>query len=59
MQDRIARIDETSCTARPDHTKGSKRAADFIAGGDRSTPETGRRGGVASASAFGQPNLAS
>ena len=24
MQDRIARIDETSCTARPDHTFGSK-----------------------------------
>jgi hypothetical protein len=24
MQDRIARIDETSCTARPDHTWGSK-----------------------------------
>ena len=23
MQDRIARIDETSCTARPDHTYGS------------------------------------
>jgi hypothetical protein len=23
MQDRIARIDETSCTARPDHTLGS------------------------------------
>src|SRR5262249_17497673 len=23
MQDRIARIDETSCTARPDHTSGS------------------------------------
>ena len=23
MQDRIARIDETSCTARPDHTNGS------------------------------------
>ena len=26
MQDRIARIDETSCTARPDHTAGSKPA---------------------------------
>jgi hypothetical protein len=24
MQDRIARIDETSCTARPDHTFGSR-----------------------------------
>jgi len=23
MQDRIARIEETSCTARPDHTFGS------------------------------------
>ena len=23
MQDRIARIEETSCTARPDHTNGS------------------------------------
>jgi hypothetical protein len=25
MQDRIRQIDETSCTARPDHTFGSKR----------------------------------
>jgi hypothetical protein len=24
MQDRIYQIDETSCTARPDHTSGSK-----------------------------------
>ena len=24
MQDRICRIDETSCTARPDHTFGSR-----------------------------------
>jgi len=24
MQDRIARIEETSCTARPDHTRGQK-----------------------------------
>ena len=25
MQDRIARIEETSCTARPDHTSGSSK----------------------------------
>jgi hypothetical protein len=28
MQDRIAKIDETSCTARPDHTSGSSTEAD-------------------------------
>src|SRR6516165_12267580 len=31
MQDRIARVEETSCTARPDHTLGSK-ASDRRAG---------------------------
>jgi hypothetical protein len=29
MQDRIARIDEISCTARPDHTFGSISAAEL------------------------------
>jgi len=31
MQDRIARIDETSYTARPDHTLGSNPAPRFTA----------------------------
>jgi hypothetical protein len=31
MQDRISRVEETSCTARPDHTSGSNHDLTFLA----------------------------
>jgi hypothetical protein len=29
MQDRICQVDETSCSARPDHTLGQRRRFDY------------------------------
>jgi hypothetical protein len=41
MQDRINRVDETSCTARPDHTVGSDSVILKPLLHDRSTPISG------------------
>src|SRR2546423_1694607 len=48
MQDRINQVDEISCTARPDHTVGSK--ADLMApkSNFRFAPEGGLRADIAS-----------
>jgi hypothetical protein len=42
MQDRINQVDETSCTARPDHTVGSTTALTAPKRDFRSVPESRR-----------------
>jgi hypothetical protein len=41
MQDRIHQVDETSCTARPDHTVGSKAVLTAPKSDFRSSPNNG------------------
>ena len=57
MQDRIARIDETSCTARPDHTVGSIAswpARSPVVGRLPQCPESGRKVRALASVAMGQ-----